>query len=146
MKTQKKAKKFIHTSDYAVTMYQDLSTPMVLTLQLTHFSKEISEYLQDNVFFEASNGIRVVPMDGFTYTPMEEAPVKGYLSGFYSTKSTDCYSQAVILCKSEEEKLCLSDAINSTVNELIQAVFNSSVDSSLWIKWNLDEPTRENRE
>jgi len=134
----KKQKKMIHTSDYALTMYIDMTTPLVLSLQITHFCKEIGDFLKEQVFFEASNGMRVVPMDCFTYTTVREAPIKGYLSGFYSTTSKDCYSQVAILCRSEEEKLSLSRAINQTVSELIHAVFLGFSDSSPWFQWNLD--------
>ena len=131
---------FNDTSDFAVTMLADLSVPNKLTLQLTWFVPEIATFLEKEMFFLASNGLRIAHQLDFKYTSSgHNSSLPGYLFGFGSNMHPECYNETSILLSSEVEKLHLYTQICVAINELISLAMptmNGPL-SYPWIEWRL---------
>lgn len=140
----KSSKSPVSAADYAITLYIDSSYPLTLTLQLFWFGPEIGKFLERELFFEASNGIRFGSLMDFTYTPLKMEPTKrspyvGYLLGFGSNMHKECFNKSTVRFESEEEKLRHKDLIINAVNELVQAATSITSNSSPWFIWNVDK-------
>lgn len=138
---QKKNRHLISASDYALSMFVDLTSPLILEIQLMWFCQDITDYLKKELFLQTSNGIRIGYNSefSFTYTPSKMEPSLGYLLGFGSNQSSRSYNKAKVHCKSEDEKFRLSEDISVAIHELIQIAIPNSQLGSSWLKWNLDK-------
>ena len=143
--TKKLKKDPISAADYAITMLVDGSSPLVLSLQLFWFDPRIALFLDKELFYEASNGIRIGSLHDFTYTPFEvdsgesKAPYAGYLLGFGSNMHNECYNKTTVTFKSEEDKLRHKELITAAIHELVQAAISIESKSSPWFVWHIDK-------
>lgn len=113
--------------DGLISLYADISEPLILRIQLFWFENVIAEFMQKVKVFCSKSGPIIRISDHFTYVPIEmERRETTYLYGFDSNQSPHNYDVVKILCKSEEEKLALRDNISNALQELGIAAVQSN--------------------
>ena len=130
----------INASDYGIAMFCDTSTPLIIEFQLFWFDERITEFLSraPREMFICTNGIRIGLANEFKYTPAEMETEEGYLSGFSSNTSQDCYEKMFITVGNDDEKVGVCHEVTQAISELIRAASDLSPGISPVIRWNLD--------
>ena len=133
------ALKAINAGDYGVTMFVDVSTPLIIEFQLFWFDERITEFLSraPAEMFVCSNGIRIGLGAEFKYTPAEMETEEGYLTGFSSNTQFDCYDKMFVNVGNDEEKSGVCKEITQAISELVRASSDLQPGVSPVINWTL---------
>jgi len=102
-----------------ISLYSDVSQPLMLHLQLFWFDDLVSEFMRKVKVFRSKSGPIIQLSDHFTYEPlvMEHKEVV-YLYGFESNHDAGAYDTIKVLCSSDEEKVTIRDSISNALQEL----------------------------
>jgi hypothetical protein len=131
--------KAVDVGDYGMTLFTDLSTPLIIEFQLFWFDERITEFLSraPGEMFVCSNGIRIGLASEFKYTPAEMETEEGYLTGFSSNTQFHCYDKMTITVDTEEEKFGVCTEVTQALSELVRAATNLQPGVSPVIRWSI---------
>lgn len=108
--------------DAFMSVYTDITKPLILEVQLTWFENIISDFLREHQTFPTQYGVIIRRSSWFTYVPvkMEDKEII-YLDGFSSNQDAGAYDNIRILCNSDEEKVAIRERICNALQELAEA-------------------------
>ena len=108
--------------DSILSVFTDISKPLVLEIQLTWFDEIISNFMAEIHTFPTQYGVVIRRSNWFTYVPVEmERERILYLDGFSSNCDGGAYDSIEIKCVSEEEKLVIREQLCNALQQLATA-------------------------
>lgn len=107
--------------DGLISLYTDMSQPLILQLQLFWFDDLISEFMRKVKVFRSRSGPIIMLSDHFKYEPSKmEGDEIIHLYGFASNHDSGAYDTIKILCN-DEEKVIIKNKISNALQELAKA-------------------------